>query len=95
MDRDRCIFLLSKALIPEKGGLSSEETKEVLTDYVCDRGYSDKKDYIPLLMVWYSDWSHLLNCAFDYYKTFFNICTIEKLPTPNDLMGRRQVIYIY
>lgn len=82
-------------MIPEKGGLSPDETEEVLTEYVCDRGYSNKKDYIPLLMVQYSNWSHLLNCAFDYYKTFFNICVVEKPSAPNDLVGRRQVIYIY
>lgn len=95
MDRDRCIFLLSKATMSGKGSLSNKETEEVLTEYVCDRGYGDKKDRISLLMARCNDWPYLLNCAFDYYRTFFNICIVEKLSTPDDLVGRRQVIYIY
>ena len=94
MDRDRCIFLLSKAIMPGKGSLSNKEAEEVLTEYVCDRGYSNKKDFVPLLMLKCTDWGYLLECAFTYYRTFFNIFTVEKPPHPNS-MGVRQVIYIY
>lgn len=94
MDRDRCVYLFRKALIPDMGGLTKAETEEILTEYACDRGYEDKKDYIPLLMLRYKDWQYLITCALNYYRTFFNIYKIEKLPDPNGL-NRGAIINIY
>lgn len=100
MDRDRCIYLLKKSSGDSKGflsTLSTEEVKEILTEYVCDRGYQDKKKYIPLLMESYPIWSDLTDCAFSYYRTFFNIKTIERIIEPPFLnqMSHRELVTVY
>lgn len=78
MDRERFLYLFRKASFANEGGLTKEEVEEILTDYVCDRGYEDKKDYIPLLMLKNISWGSLLKYPFDYYRTVFNINTIKR-----------------
>lgn len=101
MDRDRCIYLLKKSSGDSKGflsTLSTEEVREILTEYVCDRGYQDKKKYIPLLMESYPIWSDLTDCAFSYYRTFFKIYTIEKIheiSMGSQMMQTRELITVY
>ncbi len=99
MDRDRCIYLLKKERtnLGTSIGLSAEEVEELLNEYVCDRGYQDKKKYIPLLMKSYPFWSDLTDCAFSYYRTFFNIKTIERIIEVPFLkqMSKRELITVY
>ena len=93
MDRDRCIYFLKRFYGLEEPPLGAEEVKEILTDYVCDRGHCDKKEYIPALMQ-VAIWENLLNYAFDYYRTFFEINTVEKVIGPST-MPITQIIFIY
>lgn len=84
MDRDKCLYFLRKAHgLDTKQGLTQEEIVEILTDYVCDRGFCEKKDYLPILMT-IVGWERLINCAFDYYRTLFNINMIRLSDTPNE-----------
>lgn len=98
MDRDRCVYLLKKSSDGSRGFLSTEEVREILTEYVCDRGYQDRKKYIPLLMKLYPYWSDLTDCAFSYYRTFFKIYTIEKIheiSMGDKMMQSRELITVY
>ena len=99
MDRDRCIYLLKKerTKLSTSIGLSKEEVEELLNEYVCDRGYPDKKKYIPLLMRSYPFWSDLTDAAFSYYRTFFNIKTIERIIESPLLsqMSHRELVTVY
>jgi len=92
MDRDRCIYFLNRFYGLNGTGLNKEDIEEVLTDYVCDRGHSDKRKYIPLLMT-VPNLEHLLLHALDYYRTFFEINTLERLPGPNDLPVRQTILF--
>ena len=93
MDRDRCIYFLKRFYGLEEPPLDAVEVEEILTDYVCDRGHCDKKEYIPRLMQ-AAVWENLLHYAFDYYRTFFEINTVEKIAGPS-IMPVRQIIFIY
>ncbi len=91
MDRDKCIEYLTSY---SKGKLSRVDAEEILTSYVCDRGYESKKEFIPLLTV-ISNIHHLLADAFDYYKRFYNIYTIYEKPTSPGFGGELQAILFY
>lgn len=90
MDRDKCIGYLASY---SKGVLSREAAEDVLTSYVCDRGYASKKDFVPLLMV-KADLNQLLEHAFDYYKRIYNICTLYR-PNPynSGLFGMQAILF--
>jgi hypothetical protein len=90
MDRDKCIGYLashSKGILPRKAA------EDVLTSYVCDRGYASKKDFVPLLMVT-ADLNQLLECAFNYYKRIYNIFTLYR-PNPynSSLFGMQAILF--
>lgn len=92
MDRDRCIYFLKKFHGLDKEQLTKDEVEELLTDYVCDRGYEDKKSHIAELMFRCPDWAFLAGCAFDYYRALFEINILEKTYA---LSPVRQIISIY
>ena len=90
MDRDKCIGYLasySKGILPRKAA------EDVLTSYVCDKGYADKKDFVPLLMV-KADLNQLLECAFNYYKRIYNIFILSR-PNPynSSLFGMQAILF--
>jgi hypothetical protein len=90
MDRDKCMGYLasySKGILPRKAA------EDVLTSYVCDRGYASKKDYVPLLMI-KADLNQLLECAFNYYKLIYNIFTLYR-PNPynSSLLGMQAILF--
>ena len=88
MDRDKCIgYLVSHS----NGILPRKDAEDVLTSYVCDRGYASKKDFVPLLMV-KADLNQLLECAFDYSKQIYNIFTLYR---PNPYKFGVQAILFY
>jgi hypothetical protein len=90
MDRDKCIEYLTSY---SKGKLSRVDAEEILTSYVCDKGYADKKDFVPLLMV-KADLNQLLEYAFDYYKRIYNIFTLYR-PNPynSSLFGMQAILF--
>lgn len=90
MDRDKCIGYLASY---SKGIFSREAAEDVLTSYVCDKGYADKKDFVPLLMV-KADLNQLLKCAFDYYKRIYNIFTLYRPNLNNaNLFGMQAILF--
>jgi hypothetical protein len=90
MDRDKCIGYLASY---SEGILPKQAAEDVLTSYVCDRGYASKKDFVPLLMV-KADLNQLLECAFDYYKRIYNIFTLYR-PNPynSSLLGLQAILF--
>jgi len=90
MDRDKCIGYLASY---SKGILPREAAEDVLTSYICDRGYASKKDFVPLLMI-KEDLNQLLECAFDYYKRIYNIFTLYR-PNPYStrLFGMQAILF--
>ena len=90
MDRDKCIGYLTSYY---KGMLPRKAAEDVLTSYVCDRGYESKKDYVPLLMA-KADVNQLLECAFLYYRRIYNIITLYR-PNPQgfDLFGMQAILF--
>lgn len=91
MDRDKCIGYLasySKGILPKKAA------EDVLTSYVCDRGYESKKEFIPLLTA-ISNIHHLLADAFDYYKRLYNIYIIYEKPASPRFSEELQAILFY
>ena len=91
MDRDKCIGYLASW---SKGVLPRKAAEDVLTSYVCDRGYASKKDFVPLLMI-KADLNQLLRCAFNYYKRIYNIFTLYRPNLYNSRLFEMQAILFY
>ena len=82
------------------GGPTREEVEEILSEYVCDSGHERLKKYVPTLVrksvMW--DWDSMVRCAFDYYRTFYNIKTLEKVyhtSMGSQMVETREIINIY
>ena len=91
MDRDKCIEYLTSY---SKGKLSRVDAEEILTSYVCDRGYESKKEFVPSLTA-IINIHYLLADAFDYYKRLYNIYTIYEKPASLRFSGELQAILFY